>query len=79
MLKNIYLEVLDLSDTEITDEAGQILAATFQSNSSMSKLFLTNNKMGILTAMTFVSVMKENVRIRLLDLSGNQMKLSVID
>lgn len=44
------LEAFDLTDNDITDAGGEILAASLANNSSLKRLYLCDNKIGNGTA-----------------------------
>lgn len=70
---------LDLSDNDITDAGGEVLASSLAHNSSLKRLYLCDNKIGDGSGFYLQKVMKENKTLGVLDLSGNYIKVSVVE
>ena len=66
------LEVLNLSYTNITEQAAESLAKAIKNNSGLEALYLTNNDLRS-SATVILQALKENSKLKVLNLNDNNM------
>ena len=70
--ENSMLKVLNLSGNDMTGEIAKNLANVIKSNTGLEQLHLLNNNLGP-SAIVILKALKENSKLKLLDLNGNHM------
>lgn len=61
--QTIYLEVLDLSNNNITDASGDQLARGIAKNDSLKKLIIKTNELGENSGKLFVEALQKNTSL----------------
>ena len=70
--ENSKLQLLDLNDNNMTEQAAEDLASVIKNNSDLEQIGLANNDLKT-SSVLILRALKENSKLKALDLNGNNM------
>ena len=76
--ENSKLKILDLNSNKMTAEVAEDLANVIKNNLDLEELFLSNNSLGS-SAIVILQALKENSKLKILDLNSNKMTAEVAE
>ena len=78
LAENCKLKVLDLNNNNMTGEVAEDLANVIKNNFNLEQLGLANNNLE-LSAVVILHAIKDNCKLKVLNLNGNNMPGEVVD